>query len=536
MMIHKARGQSIHVWALAVFLLAFILRVIHITAIYKTSPFFDVLPGDLGAYDRWAMRILEQGWLGKEVFYQDPLYPYLLALFYKIIGRDFFWLYMFQSFLGALTSMLLVVLGNRIFSRSAGIFGGLLYALYSPAIYFDGLVLKVTLSAFLFTLALYFFLVRDRQQTAARCYFSGLFIGLACLTRANFLLLVPVLLIMVLVHKEAGLQKRLATAFLCVLGLLTAFGPVAARNYVVGNQWVLTTSQAGQNFYIGHNPEANGTYIKLPFVRPDALFEQEDFKSEAEKRTGTTLNAGQASRYWLQQGLAFIRNNPLEDLKLSGRKLLLFLNNYEIPDNHNFYFHQRYSAILQVLPITFGLVAPFFLLGLAGMLLSKRAAPVFLFWVQIMYILSVIIFYVFSRYRMVAMPLFCLSAGYGIFMLQNQFRMGQWRKLAASLLVVALGFGLANAKIITPFDFSHSYTDEAIAYEMRDEPAKALESYGMALEINPGYRRALDKMGKLQLQQKDYKGARVTYGRILALDPESVDAKYQLMLLDKLGL
>ena len=70
--------------------LAFLLRFLHIAAIYKSSPFFDVLPGDLGAYDRWAKRIVEQGWLGNEVFYQDPLYSYFLAVLYKVAGRDFF--------------------------------------------------------------------------------------------------------------------------------------------------------------------------------------------------------------------------------------------------------------------------------------------------------------------------------------------------------------------------------------------------------------------------------------------------------------
>ena len=531
----KTTGQRIHFSALAIFILAFALRLIHITAIYKTSPFFDVLPGDLGAYDRWATSIVEQGWLGKEIFYQDPLYPYVLAFFYKTIGRDFYWIYLAQAFLGATTAMLLVVLGTRILSRTAGIFAGLLYGLYGPAFYFDGLLLKVTLSAFLFTLAVYLFLRNEFKDAGPSQFFAGFFLGLACLARANFLLILPLAFLTLLAHKNAELKKRLGLTFLFFIGVLTALGPVVARNYAVGKELVLTTAQAGQNFYIGHNPEANGTYIKLPFVRPDPLHEQEDFKKEAEKRTGMKLSAAGASRYWLQQGLDFIRANPLADLKLTGKKLLLFLNNYEIPDNHNFYFQQRYSNILQILPISFGLLAPFFLLGLLGLLIERRAGPVFLFFVQLVYMVSVIIFFVFSRYRMVVVPLFCLSAGYGLAMLQEQFRMGRWRRLTASLFIVACGFALANIQVIAPFDFSHSYTDEGLAYEMKNEPQKAINSYGQALEINPRYFRALDRLGKLQLQQKEYEGARRTYGKILSLEPDSVEAKYQIMLLDKLG-
>ena len=532
----RVKKQRIHIWAFAIFILAFALRIIHIASIYKNSPFADVLPGDLGAYDRWASQIVEQGWLGKDVFYQDPLYPYFLALFYKVIGRDFFWIYMAQAFLGATTSLLLVVLGNRIFSRTTGIFAGLLYALYGPAIYFDGLLLKVTLSAFLLTLALYLLLEKELKEIGTSQFFSGFFLGLACLTRANFLLILPVVFSTILVHKNARMKKRLGMSVLFFIGVLTALAPVIARNYVVGNELVLTTAQAGQNFYIGHNPDANGTYIKLPFVHPDPLHEQKDFKNEAEKRTGRKLSPSEVSRYWLYQGVDFIQSNPLADLKLTGKKLLLFLNNYEIPDNHNFYFHQRYSKVLQILPISFGLLAPLFLLGLLGMLFERRTAPAFLFFIQIVYIVSVIIFYVFSRYRMVALPLFCLSAGYGLSMLQSQFRMGQWQKLAASLIIVGLSFGIANFQVIEPLNFTHSYTDEGIAYEMKDEPEKALNSYEEALEITPDYLRALDRLGKLQLQQKEYEGARITYTKILAIEPDSVDAKYQIMLLDKRGL
>jgi tetratricopeptide (TPR) repeat protein len=56
------------------------------------------------------------------------------------------------------------------------------------------------------------------------------------------------------------------------------------------------------------------------------------------------------------------------------------------------------------------------------------------------------------------------------------------------------------------------------------------------LKINPDYLRALDRLGKLQLQQREYEGARKTYTKILEIDPGSVDAKYQIMRLDKLGL
>jgi hypothetical protein len=50
------------------------------------SPLLRYLTLDLKSYDSWARAILAGDLLGKQVFYQDPLYPYLMALVYKLTG------------------------------------------------------------------------------------------------------------------------------------------------------------------------------------------------------------------------------------------------------------------------------------------------------------------------------------------------------------------------------------------------------------------------------------------------------------------
>jgi 4-amino-4-deoxy-L-arabinose transferase-like glycosyltransferase len=533
---YEVKPQRILLWAAGIFLLAFGLRFFHITEILQNSPFFDVFPGDLGAYDRWASKIPEQGWSGREIFYQDPLYPYFLAIIYKVIGRDFFWIYTIQALFGAATAMLVFLLGNRIFGKAAGIIGGLFYSCYGPAIYFDSLLLKVSVATFLFTLSIYYLINGCFKESLPGILLSGLLLGLASLARGNFLLLLPVIFMLLLLSRQVPYRKRVAAAALFLAGSLMILAPVAARNYVVGGNLVLTTSQAGQNFFIGQNPKANGTYIKLSFVRPDPVFEQEDFHKEAEKRLGRELTSSEVSRYWFGEGLNFISKNPISFLKLTGRKLLLFFNNYEIPDNHNFYFHQRFSKIIAYMPVTFGLISPFFIIGMLGMIFERRTGSFFLFIIQIGYICSVILFYVFSRYRLPVLPLFCVAAGYGVVLLYKQIVMQRWKRLAFSLLLVGIAVVVSSHQLIKPFDFSHSFTDQAIAHEMREEEAKALASYHEALLIRPNYERALVRLGSLQIKQKDYDGARQTFQRMLKTNPDSVEAKYQLMWLDKMGL
>ena len=531
-----ARQQRIIFWAAGIFLLAFLLRYTHLVAIQQNSPFFNVFPGDLGAYDKWASRIVEQGWLGNEVFYQDPLYPYFLAIIYKILGRDFFTVYAIQAVLGAATAVVVFLLGSRIFSKSAGIVSGVLYGCYAPAIFFDGLLLKVSLATFLLCLAVYFLIKGTLKESGSGLIFAGLLLGLASLARANFLLLMPVVVLLLLLNRQPLLNRRLVMALFFTVGTMLVLVPVAARNYVVSGDLVVTTSQAGQNFYIGHNPAANGTYVKLAFVRPDPLYEQQDFHKEAERRLGRELVPAEVSRYWLGQGLDFIKKEPVTFLQLTGKKILLFFNNYEIPDNHNFYFHKRYSSVLDNLPLTFGLLSPFIVLGLLGMFHERRTEPFFLAVIQVVYIGSVILFYVFSRYRMPVLPLLCLSAGYGITLFYNQFAGQRWGRFMFSLIISAAVFAVSTYQVIKPFDFSHSYADEAIAYEIRGEEMQALASYQQALKIRPDYLRVLKRAGKLQVKLKKYDEARQTYKRILKTNPQSVEAKYQIMWMDKKGL
>jgi hypothetical protein len=73
--------------AAAIFVLALAVRLIHVWQI-RNAPFFSVLMGDSRAYDEWAQQIALGDWLGHDVFYQAPLYPYFLGTLYAIAGRD----------------------------------------------------------------------------------------------------------------------------------------------------------------------------------------------------------------------------------------------------------------------------------------------------------------------------------------------------------------------------------------------------------------------------------------------------------------
>src|SRR5207245_11076703 len=65
------------------------------------------LMGDAFAYDAWARRIAAGDWLGRDVFYQPPLYAYWLAGIYGLSGGNVVPARIVQSCLVAVSFVLL---------------------------------------------------------------------------------------------------------------------------------------------------------------------------------------------------------------------------------------------------------------------------------------------------------------------------------------------------------------------------------------------------------------------------------------------
>src|SRR5436190_14387810 len=118
-------------WTLAIFATALAVRLVHVWQI-RASPFFSVLLGDSRGYDEWAQRIAAGDWIGREVFYQAPLYPYLLGVIYAVAGHSLLFARIVQTLIGSASCALLARAGARLFSERVGIAAGLMLALYAP--------------------------------------------------------------------------------------------------------------------------------------------------------------------------------------------------------------------------------------------------------------------------------------------------------------------------------------------------------------------------------------------------------------------
>src|SRR4051794_18989022 len=137
-----------------IFVTALAVRLVHVWQM-RATPFFSVLLGDSRGYDEWARRIAAGEWIGRDVFYQAPLYPYMLAVVYALAGRHLLLVRVVQAAIGSASCVFLALAAERFVSRRAGIAAGLMLALYAPAIFFDGLIQKSVLDVFFLCIALY---------------------------------------------------------------------------------------------------------------------------------------------------------------------------------------------------------------------------------------------------------------------------------------------------------------------------------------------------------------------------------------------
>jgi 4-amino-4-deoxy-L-arabinose transferase-like glycosyltransferase len=402
---------------------------------------------DAFAYHEWALAILDGHWLGDQVYYQDPLYPFFLAGLYWIFGPESLGVLLAQATLDATSVVLLYATARRLFDAPTALLAGALASTYAVYLYYAALLLKAPLLLFLFTLSL-LLLVRAAQRGRLRDWgLWGLVFGLAALTRGNALLFLPALAAWAALDRERLVAKRLATFVAGTAGVLAVLIPVAVRNYAVGGDLVVLNSQGGQNFYIGNfRGNDTGAYRAPSFLRACPQHEEKDFEREAVAALGRPLRPSEISRYWLGRGLEEIAADPAHFARHLLRKGMVLANDYEVPDNYSFGFfaEEVVPALAWPLP-RWGLLLPLAICG-AFIARSRRETQLLLLF-GIAYAAGLFVFFNLSRLRLPLVPLVLLFGAHGTVEILRRARARDWRPVLAALAFLALAYPAVYATV-----------------------------------------------------------------------------------------
>ncbi|TMA08855.1 MAG: tetratricopeptide repeat protein [Deltaproteobacteria bacterium] len=525
---HWPRGDT--AVSLTIFLLAFAIRLVYLFQI-EGAPLFYHLASDGRSYDEWARQIAAGHWLGQGVFYQAPLYPYFLGLLQIALGHNLWSIRIVQIALGSASCVLLYWAGKLFFSRAAGVAAGLILSLYAPAIFFDGLIQKTVLDLFLITLLL--FLLSRTQPRFHWSYWVGIgaVLGLLGLTRENALIWGPVVPLWIWLHFSADRPRnRLRWIVLFLLGLVLVLFPVGLRNLIVDGEFTLTTAQLGPNFFIGNNPEADGTYAPLRAGHGDPQFERRDATELAERALGRSLSPGEVSGYWLRRSWDYIGSRPIDWLRLLGKKWLIAWNVRELEDAEDFYLYQGWSWLLSILGYVnhFGVLAP---LAAVGVMLTwgQWRKLWLLYGLLATLVFSVALFYVFGRYRFSMVPLLTLFAGVG---LVEGFAVYRDRAVRRGLACVA-ALALTAAMVYLPVagkaaPSATGYVNVSNALADQGRISEAIESLRQALLVRPTYGLAHYNLGNLLASQGKLDEAKYHFEEAIRINPGYAEAHNNL--------
>jgi uncharacterized membrane protein len=253
--------------------LAAVLRLVHLGLLAARDPLFTVPVVDSLFHAKEALRILDTGWLlsGSAAFYKGPLYSYLLAVLMALFGpvggvvagR------LLSVACGVLVVWLVVRTAERLGGTAAAWAAGLAIALNGTAIFYDAVLLPVSLTSLLLLLAggrlADARTLPDRTRAKALAL-GGALLGLVALARADGLVAVLAAAGWAALAARGGAWgtlRSLRAAALVLVPALAVVLPVTARNVLVAHDPVLISWNGGINLFMGNDPgfdQASGNW------------------------------------------------------------------------------------------------------------------------------------------------------------------------------------------------------------------------------------------------------------------------------------
>jgi tetratricopeptide (TPR) repeat protein len=512
-----------------IFILSFILRLIYLLQI-KSSPHFYLPTMDPLYHDLWAQSIARGNWIGDQVFFRAPFYPYFLGILYKLFGHNYFIPRLFQHLIGSFSVILIYFLSRKLFNRRVACLSAFFAAIYGIFIYYEDELLLDFLLVFFGVLLILLLHRAEENPKNSRFFAAGLVSGLFAITRPNILIFIPFVLLWIFLLLKFDLRKKLVCSLFFLLGLILLILPVTLRNCLVGKDFVLISSQGGINFYLGNNPEADGTSAFLPPYGDD--WEYQDAAYEVQKVIHKLPRPSEVSDYYFKKGIDFIIQSPAEFLSLFIKKVYLFWNSFEISNNQDIYFFRRYSSLIRILPLGFWLIGPLSLVGIA--LCLKEWKKYFLLLSFILsYSFSVMLFFINSRFRLPVLPFLVILSSFAILRAYEFIRKGSLKKLFLSSILFLLFFLLTNSNFynLSKTNFAQAYYGLGNLYLKKGEFQKAKEQYLLALKEDPDLRRAHLNLGNIYFHERNYSRAEEEFLEELKFHPQQEKAYNNLSVL-----
>lgn len=469
---------------------------------------------DAGFYHDTARGLLAGEWPRAEPYFMGPLYTYVLGGLYALFGGDPLVGRAANLVLGVLTLWLTGVTTRRVAGDVAALAAVFVGVLYGPSIFYEQVLLLATLLTLLAVVVYERTLALTERGGWRAAVPLGLALGAAVALRGSAALyILPV----------AWAARRRLLGRDGVLALVCAgavIAPFTVHNLTSGSSTLLTTN-LGWNLFIGNHGGARGMFAYPNGWRAEGDPTGREFASEL---AGRALDADETNAFWLRQTRAAVARDPLGTAARAARKLYLFLQPSEIPQNESYRFYLMHVPPARVAMLGWWVLLPLAVLGVTVSRRAQAAGPravssALLF--ALVPLVACAIFFVTGRYRLPSVPFLTMLAGVGTAWLLGAAGREPRRAVLATLAVVVTS--LALLAVPAPFDVARAlardYEHVGLRYQREGAVRVAEEQYRLALEIEPDDGDALNNLGTVLVSQDRLAEAIAVYEHAARVEP-----------------
>jgi len=523
---------------------------------FRSTPFYRHPTLDAKYYDQLARSVTSGKLAQDRAFFMGPLYPYCMGLLYFVFGRHYIIPRLAQMLLGLACCLFVYRLGRALFSSAVGLVAAGIYAVYKPVLFYEQTLLSETPMALTCVILLYVIAAQRQKSHVISWFLIGALLGINALLRGNVLLFAPVLIMWILVceyrdDRHSFVLTSLKKTLTFILGLIISILPVTLHNYAAEKDFVLISSNAGFNFFIGNHKGATGIFEIPPLVDMD---QDPSGSRVAEADLGLfPLKSSEVSSYWSSKAVKFISQNPGDFIRLLVKKLYFFWGRTEIAQIYSMNLMKEFMPVITWPLPGFYIIGPLSILGM-GLCLFKpdRRTILIVLFVHI-YVLSFLPFFLTARYRVPVIPVLCIFSSVAVvhlggiihkkrlkeagiffsglillFVILDNTRFFSSRDEASQfhnalgLMYKSEGRGddavreFHNALIAKPS--SYAYANLATYYYENKDYDQAIGYYKEAIRLDPDNARMYFNLGQAYLVKEQFDEARISYEKATFLD------------------
>lgn len=485
----------------AVLAFGLIVRILALLDLEKTI-YIDFLLWDEQIYHEWARQIASGVFQSKSVYEFAPLPAYLMAAIYRIFSPDIFLIRLLNIACGMAACGLVYGIARELAGRKTALLACAMACFYWPFIFYSIVPLKESFGLLLFALVSYLMVKNIRVEglpengerlLAAKNIILptmlGLSAGLLLNARPNAVVLAPVILMIVLWYsRKDGFSGKhlLLAATVYGIGLAAAVSPFVIRNYVVANQFALTTSQAGFNLYLGNSLQNPDPYSRpAPFAISTPFEQGIQFTIEASRRVGRKLTPGEASQYWTAEVMSQAAANPLAFARKTAQKTLAVVNRFELCDHYDIKFLGNFANAFKMPFLYFAAIFPLAMLGMLTGWKNRKARALII--ILLCYSATLVIFFTNGRYRLPMAAIMIPFAALGLATLYREARDKLFIPFAKQAVICGVFLAVTFLPVPAADDVTAYYNTHAIILLSRGHEKEAMLYWKKSSEMNGSF-------------------------------------------------